>query len=55
MTSQQVDRVKALIADCDDFAHAFIQDHPAKTAEVLNFGAALAEWADSNPVPELKP
>jgi hypothetical protein len=52
MDSRQVDAVKAMLADCDEFVHAFCQDYPSETTKVEKFAADLATWADSNPVCE---
>jgi hypothetical protein len=52
MTSQQVDNIQNVMAACDEFIHAFIQDYPSKSHEVEAFAEALATWAKGNPVAE---
>ena len=54
-TSKQVDALQQYAEATDAFAHAFGQDYPTETARVEGFGDGLKLWADSNPVPELKP
>lgn len=44
MTSQQQEVLEDFFAVCDEFSHAFGEDHPEITAKVEAFAQEVEDW-----------